>query len=170
MDTRNEIEFEELVCSDCGEQISPTDIICPKCESLFEDDKNVDTIIEQGRALAIIIILVSLIITLFSGTMSALKLEFSISFLTRLALSVILYTLFYQGYNFARLIMIVLFGIAGLFGIISGIKLLNESWLAVILIFIGVVYISVSVMLLKIKSIKVFQEYQREKRKMSREK
>ena len=36
MNTQTGSELEELLCSDCGEKVSPADIKCSKCGAEFE--------------------------------------------------------------------------------------------------------------------------------------
>ena len=165
MNTQTGSELEELLCSDCGEKVSPADIKCPKCGAEFENDiSDLDEEVTKGRKLAISVIAVSVAMLLVSGIIRMVNFDAGtlLTYFIRQGLTVLLLTLFYQGINGARIIMLVLFCIGGVISLVNGILLTNTTGLRILLILFGMIYVGISVVLASAKPIKTFQEYQRE--------
>ena len=76
MNTQTGSELEELLCSDCGEKVSPADIKCSKCGAEFENDiSDLDEEVTRGRKLAISIIAVSVAMLIVTGIINLLNFD-----------------------------------------------------------------------------------------------
>jgi len=167
--TQSDSDQKDSFCSTCGEQINFNTKHCPNCgtELLMDGDKSTKEL-KQGQSLTRIILTSSFAIILISNVLELIisNKQCSSNALIILILVVILYTLFYRGYSFARFIAIAILGLSGLYGIIAGILIMSKSWLALLPIGVGILYVFFAVILFRVKSIKLFQEYQRKNRKM----
>lgn len=125
--------------------------------------------IKQGRTLILVTIYVGLIIII-----STTIIDFVIfdgrsftSHFSQLLIFLALMTLVYQGYNAARMIMILVLGFIGVFAIIYGVFSVTKVLLSMILILIGILYLMLTLMLF-VKPVKLFMEEQKEKRKSNK--
>jgi hypothetical protein len=162
--TPNEIEAEDLLCSECGVEVSSYDINCPNCGSEFKDNEKYQSAeIEQGRKLARVIMGSVLAVLFIIGIFDLADFDIRswTSFFIRLALTILMFRLFYQGIKGAKYIMIVLLGIAGLYGIFMGVVYMSKTLIGLLPVVIGLLYIVFSIILIKSNSIKLFQEFQR---------
>jgi len=172
MNSENTFEPVEFSCPNCGEKVDIPVTLCPICNSVLSRvDETLSKELIKGRSLTRIILGSSFIVMLVSNILQVIILNnhTSIQEFVTLVLTALLYIFFYNGFNIARWITIVFLGAGGLIGINLGISLMSKSWLALIAIVIGIIYVGFSVLLIKAKPIKYFQEYQRKKRKMNKE-
>ena len=165
MDNQKNFESEELQCSECGTTVNFNDLKCPNCGADFEENTdNLNEKIKEGRTLAILIIISTLVVSVSVNIANIIRFDAGklLIGMIHLGLTIELLSLFYRGVNGARLIMIVLFALAGLLSLFLGILMINLSWFGVLIILLGFFYFSILVLLSRVKSIRLFQEYQRE--------
>ena len=172
MNNQNTLEPVEFFCPNCGEKVNYLVTLCPICNSVLSRVKvKLTRELIKGQNLTRIILSSTFILMLVSNILKVIltKHPTSSQDFIWLVLTALLFIFFYKGFNIARWLTIVFFGMGGVIGINLGISLLSKSWLALIPIVIGFVYVGFSVLFIKAKPVKYFQEYQRLKRKTNKE-
>lgn len=167
MSFQNITNCEEFFCSTCGEQISYDVKKCPNCgaELLISDAKDIEEL-KQGHSLTKKILSSSFGLILVLSLLDFLitKNQSSSKVLIVIVLILLLYILFYRGHNFARYITVAMLGCIGVFGIIKGSLMITRSFLALIPIALGILYVFFSLVLLTSRSVRIFQTYQKNNR------
>jgi len=164
MFNQNEIEAEEFFCSECGTKVDYSTTLCPNCGSVLSNiDIKISKEVIRRRTIIRLIPGSSFTIILFGNILNMIITyrQPSTSALITLVLTLIVYIYFYKGSSFAKWITIFVLGVGGLYGIKLGIELVSKAWFASIPIVIGLIYVAFSIILIKSKSIKLFQEFQR---------
>jgi hypothetical protein len=171
MNTQNTFEPVEFFCPNCGEKVNYSTTLCPNCNSILSRfDEKLSKELIQGQTLTRIILISSFCVILIANILGIIipNLRTSTQAFITLVLTALLFIFCYKGFAIAKWITIIFFGITGLTGIKLGISLMSKTWFALIIIVLAAIYVGFSVLLIKSKPIKYFQEYQKIKRKMSK--
>jgi len=172
MNTQNTFEPVEFFCPNCGEKVNYSVTLCPICNSVLSRvEVKLTRELIKGRNLTRIILISSFCVILTANILGIIvpNLRTLTQAFITLVLTALLFIFCYKGFAIAKWITIIFLGVTGLTGIKLGISLMSETWFALIIIVLAVIYVGFSMLLIKSKPVKYFQEYQRIKRKMSKE-
>jgi len=114
--------------------------------------------VESGRRLVLLVIVISLtfsvlVIVTFNILLGPENLPQQI---VRFLLTVGLCAFLYKGANWARWVASILFGLAGLQGLIGGLVALSTSTAGLLLIVMGLVYVASAIVLLFIPAVRAY--------------
>ncbi len=125
-----------------------------------------DAFIRQGRLLisGVIVVCLSVSVATILFSILASGPHQVLQQLTRFGLTALLCVLLYQGRGWARWVLGILLGLGSILGLLSGLALLSQSFAAILLVGMGLLYLGCVIVLFFSARVQAFLAYQHDQR------